>query len=426
MGIPENKWARAALPALLIHCSIGTVYCWSSFSGALAAQLGTKPEALGWAFSLAIFCLGMAATFAGPLVERDIHKASLAAFLLFSAGLAGTGLCVQFAKTLGAGAASAGVFLFYGAVMGAGVGIGYLCPVKTLMLWFQDNKGLATGIAIMGFGLAKAIASPLINALQQRLALHSIFYCMAVGYGALMLLGHLLLRKPAGWVEAAGAKATAATKEALGSKTFLGIWLLFYMNITCGLALISYEKPLLQLAGLSAGAVSGWQAATALANALGRLGFSAAGDRCKNRGDIYRAIFLLSALAAGTGFAFDGAAGRGAVLVGVVLLVVNAGYGGGFSTLPALLASRFGMEQISRLHGLSLSAWALAGLSGNQLAAFVLRRGGSYANLLLVLTVLYAAGFALSLWLLRPSACSSVAPASASVSSPAVPNFKVQ
>lgn len=119
-----------------------------------------SPFAVGWAFSLAIFFLGMSAAFVGKFVERDIHKSSLIACLCFTAGMIGTGLSIQF---LTGWAAMIGIYLCYGVIMGIGLGIGYLTPVKTLMLWFSENKGLATGISIMGFGLAKAIATPIME-----------------------------------------------------------------------------------------------------------------------------------------------------------------------------------------------------------------------------------------------------------------------
>ena len=156
----ENKWMRAAVPALLIHCSIGTVYCWSTFKEAIAQHIGMSTFSVGWAFSLAIFFLGMSAAFAGRMVERDIHRSSLISCICFTAGMIGTGLCIQFATGV---AALVGIFICYGCIMGIGLGIGYLTPVKTLMLWFEGQKGLATGISIMGFGLAKAIATPIME-----------------------------------------------------------------------------------------------------------------------------------------------------------------------------------------------------------------------------------------------------------------------
>jgi len=144
----ENKWTRAAIPALLIHCSIGTIYCWSLVKGNIASYIGAPTSSVEWAFSLAIFFLGMSAAFAGNVVEKDIHKSSLIAAIFFAAGMAGTGFFIQ-QKSL------PGIFLTYGVIMGIGCGIGYLSPVKTLMLWFDKQKGLATGIAVAGFGLAQ-------------------------------------------------------------------------------------------------------------------------------------------------------------------------------------------------------------------------------------------------------------------------------
>jgi OFA family oxalate/formate antiporter-like MFS transporter len=152
----QNKWVCGAIPALLIHCSIGTVYCWSLLKGSIATYIDRTNSEVEWAFSLAIFFLGMSASFGGRFVEKDIHKSSLWATILFTLGMLGTGLSIYFKSYIG-------VLIFYGIFCGCGCGIGYISPVKTLMLWFKENKGLATGIAVMGFGLAKVIASPLMQ-----------------------------------------------------------------------------------------------------------------------------------------------------------------------------------------------------------------------------------------------------------------------
>lgn len=169
MGKYSNRWTRAAIPALLLHFSIGTVYCWSIFSQEIADYIGFSKSAVEWAFSFAIFFLGMSAAFLGNVVERDIHKSSLIATIAFTLGMVGTGFFIWyggkvFAET-GTGSVPAliGIYLSYGFVMGVGLGTGYLSPVKTLMLWFEDKKGLATGLAVAGFGGAKAIASPIMQ-----------------------------------------------------------------------------------------------------------------------------------------------------------------------------------------------------------------------------------------------------------------------
>ena len=171
----NNKWLRAAIPALLLHCSIGTVYCWSTFSQEIADFVGASKGTVGWAFSLAIFFLGMSAAFAGNLVEKDIHRSSLIATICFSVGMAGTGFFIQIRSIVG-------IFLCYGVIMGVGLGLGYLSPVKTLMLWFKDKKGLATGLAVAGFGAAKAIATPIMQALLDSTNVYMMFYILAAVY----------------------------------------------------------------------------------------------------------------------------------------------------------------------------------------------------------------------------------------------------
>lgn len=391
----NNKWMRAAVPALLIHCSIGTVYCWSSFSTDLADYIGVSSGVLGWAFSLAIFFLGMSAAFAGKLVERNIHRSSLIAALFFTAGMLGTGVCIAFTDTLGPTMTTVGIFFFYGCIMGIGLGVGYLTPVKTLMLWFSENKGLGTGISIMGFGLAKAIASPIMNSLQNTIGLANMFFVLGAVYFVMMMLGHFLLKKPDGWVEPQEEDGFHSLSM-LKNRNFLCIWLMFYINITCGLALISFEKPILKLVGLSAGAISVVQSCTAATNALGRIGFSTVSDKCKDRNTIYIIIFAMSLVISIIAVASSSISGGLVALTVVLLLLINAGYGGGFSTLPALLGSRFGMKHVSQIHGLSLSAWAFAGLSGNQLSNFLYGKTGRYETVLIALCVLYAIALLLS------------------------------
>lgn len=134
-GWRENKWIRGAIPALLLHCSIGTVYCWSIFSQEIAEYIGFSKGAVEWAFSLAIFFLGMSAAFLGNIVEKDIHKSSLIAAICFGLGMALTGVCIWYGGMHQHSVlALVGIYISYGFIMGIGLGTGYLSPVKTLML----------------------------------------------------------------------------------------------------------------------------------------------------------------------------------------------------------------------------------------------------------------------------------------------------
>jgi len=369
----KNKWVSAAIPALLLHCSIGTVYCWSYVSKAIAMEIGLGESGKGaveWAFSFAIFFLGMSAAFLGKVVEKDIHKSSLIATICFTTGMVGTGFVISMSDKLGSTLSLIGIYLFYGLIMGIGLGTGYLSPVKTLMLWFKDKKGLATGLAVAGFGAAKAIASPIMTALQESVGIVNMFYILAAVYFVMMFVGHLLLYKPADWVEEPATKSEGVSK-AVKSKTFIGIWLIFYINITCGLMLISQEKYILVAIGLSASTAGLIGAFTAIANAGGRLGFSSLGDKMKDRNSVYKLIFILSIAFTALAIVTGGITGKLVPIVIILLLIVNAGYGGGFSNLPNLLSDHYGMKTISALHGIALSAWAFAGLTGNNVATWI-------------------------------------------------------
>lgn len=408
MKLLNNKWMRSAIPALLLHCSIGTVYCWSTFKEAIATKIGMSTFAVGWAFSLAIFFLGMSAAFAGKMVERDIHKSSLISCICFTLGMIGTGLFIQF--TTG-GVALIGIFLCYGCIMGIGLGIGYLTPVKTLMLWFSDRKGLATGISIMGFGLAKAIATPIMELIQNNLGISQMFYILGAVYFVMMFIGHLLLKKPDGWVEEETKDEEFNVVNLFKNKTFLGIWLMFFINIHCGLALITYEKQILGVtfAGTAylMAMISLIPSVTAAFNALGRIGYSTVSDKMKERNTVYKIIFtsciIVTAIAL-IPFAISNGP-KSVVFEAIVILLlifVNLGYGGGFSTLPALLSERFGMKKISKIHGLALSAWAVAGLTGNNMSELILNLSNkTYDYILIATLILYVVALLISIVLVN-------------------------
>ncbi|MEK3764087.1 MULTISPECIES: OFA family MFS transporter [unclassified Solibacillus] len=403
MGKFENKWIRAVIPALLIHCSIGTVYCWSLFKADIASYIGNSVGEVEWAFSIAIFVLGMSAAFGGKFVEKDIHKSSLLAAIFFVVGMAATGFFIYQKSLLG-------IYISYGVIMGIGLGIGYLTPVKTLMLWFKEQKGLATGLAVAGFGLAKVIASPLMEKLLGErnnegilvnpTNIYTMFYVLAGIYLVMMVIGHLILKKPSGFEEESIQMQSFSYKKVLTNKTFIGIWLMFYINITCGLALISQEKGILAFIGF--GAIGLVSSLTAIFNAGGRIAFSAWGDRLKDRNSIYKIIFISSIVIILCTVVFDGINNSMAILIIALLCIVNAGYGGGFSSLPPLLSDRFGLDSISTVHGLALSAWAFAGLSGNQLSAFILEKTQSYDMVLYVIMALFTLATLISIFVVKP------------------------
>lgn len=376
----ENKWVRAAIPALLIHVCIGSVYCWSLLKGDIATEIGCSVSSIEFAFSLAIFFLGMSAAFGGRFVEKNVKFASLLSCFCFCFGLLGSIVSIWNKSVLG-------IMLSYGCLMGIGLGIGYLSPVKTLMLWFSRHKGLATGIAISGFGLSKVVFSPFIEWCN---ATHGVVTTLGVmaGISAIaMILAATLIHKPKHWKEPNIKWNLADYYHVIRNATYLKIWFVFYLNITCGLALIAFEKTIGQAVGI--GAIAALSSLTAFFNTAGRFGYSTLSDLTPVKEKIYKIIFASSCIAMLFGSIY-----MSMIVVIVMLCVINAGYGGGFSTLPTLLQSKFGMDKISTIHGLALSAWAWAGLSGNQLSNLIINQlQMPYTTLFIVLTVLYAIAF---------------------------------
>ena len=377
----KSKWIHGALPALLIHCCIGTVYCWSLLKGDIAGLMKVNVSSIEFAFSLAIFFLGMSAAFGGRFVEKNVRRSSLVSMLCFSGGLLGT----IYAITLGSIPL---LFLFYGGIMGIGLGLGYLSPVKTLMLWFSKHKGLATGIAISGFGLSKALFSPFITWCNSGYGIKATLFCISVISIICMGAASMLIRKPDGWKEDSRKFSILEAIRTILNPVYLKIWIVFYLNITCGLALIAFEKDLAEKSGL------GWigilASLTALFNTLGRFGYSTVSDWTKDKSKIYLTIFLTSGLAMMLPIFF----GLKIWVIVVMLCIINSGYGGGFSTLPTFLESKFGMKRISMIHGFALSAWGWAGLSGNQLSNLVLNYyHGEFNDLFIVLCSLYILAF---------------------------------
>ncbi len=350
----------------------------------MADEIGCSVSAIEFAFSLAIFFLGMSAAFGGRFVEQNVKKSSVLSMFCFVSGLLLSVLSIKTHSALG-------LMLSYGCLMGVGLGIGYLSPVKTLMLWFSKHKGLATGIAISGFGLSKVLFSPFIEWCTPQYGVCTTLTCMSIISIFFMSTAAWLIHKPKGWIEPVSKFDIKDYYHIIKNPTYLKIWFLFYLNITCGLALIAFEKSIGQTVGImNIGLLA---SLTALFNTLGRFGYSTCSDYLNRKETIYKIIFISSCLAMLLGSVWM-------VLIPTVLLLctINAGYGGGFSTLPTLLQSKFGMEKISTIHGLALSAWAWAGLSGNQLSNLIINGlGYDYTVLFNVLFLLYLISFVVTL-----------------------------
>ena len=358
------------MPGVALTTCIGSVYCWSQFAPELMGVFDITRMATDIGFTLIIFFLGMFAALFGRTIEKNPTLGAALSTVVFIAGFLLLGLSVE-TEILP-------LFYLATAVIGAGTGIGYVTPVKTLMAFFADHKGLASGLAITGFGLAKFVASPVIEWLLGAVTLPQVFYAMGGVYAAVMVLSTVLLRKypKAGTEWGSGGFRYSML---LMSREWWSIWFMFMINISCGLSIISQEKGL--LTGLGVTAIGAILSATALANAGGRLGFSSLSDRIGRKASYH---FVCSFGILGALFCLTG----NATLSIVGILLCEAAYGGNFSVLPSLLAKRFGMGNASRVHSLTLTGWSVGGILGPLLA-----NSFHGSSLYLVLAVLYFIAF---------------------------------
>lgn len=345
-----NRWLNCALPGVALTTCIGSVYCWSQFAPEIANILELTKAEVSVGFTLIIFFLGMCAALFGSVIEKNPRMGAWLSTAVFITGfmMLGTSVLVR------------SVPAFYASTMliGAGTGIGYVTPVKSLMKFFADHKGLASGLAITGFGLAKFIASPAIEWLLANCQLHVVFYVLGVVYALVMTASSMLIRKyPDVGMEYRNDGFRYV--HLLKSREWWSVWFMFMVNISCGLAIISQEKGL--ISGLGIASVGAVLSITALANFGGRLGFSALSDKIGRKASYH---FICSFGILGSLFCITG----NVPLTVIGILMVEAAYGGNFSGLPSLLAKRFGMGNASRVHSMTLTGWSIGGIFGPLLA----------------------------------------------------------
>ncbi|MEU5585747.1 OFA family MFS transporter [Streptomyces chrestomyceticus] len=372
-------WSRWLVPpaALSIHLAIGQAYAWSVFKPPLESSLGLSGTASALPFQLAIVMLGLSAAFGGTLVERNGPRWAMSvSAVCFSSGF--------LVAALGAATRQYWlVVLGYGFIGGIGLGIGYISPVSTLLKWFPDRPGTATGIAIMGFGGGALIASPWSAGLLDTLGRDSAgiartFLVMGLAYAVFMTLGVLLVRVPPAGPDAPGADRAApaprplvttaqvSARNAVRTPQFWCLWVVLCTNVTAGIGILEKAAPMVSdffarsPAPVSASAAAGFVGLLSLANMLGRIVWSATSDLA-GRKHVYRLylgvgalMYLLIALAGDTS----------KPLFIACAAVVLSFYGGGFATVPAYLRDLFGTYQVGAIHGRLLTAWSTAGVLG--------------------------------------------------------------
>lgn len=372
----KDRWLIAA-SAIGIHISIGSVYAYSVMTNPVKDIFDVDGSVIKWAFKIAILFLGFSAAILGKWVEKiGPRKSGTIAGLFYGIGIAGTGLAVQF-ELLWL------FYLSYGVLGGIGLGIGYITPVSTLVKWFPDRRGLATGMAIMGFGFSALIFGPVMQWLFETMGISMAFYILGIIYTILILSSSQYMeRPPAGFLPEGFSPETSKTvvkdlanidaNSALKTTRFYYIWIMMFINISCGIALIAAASPLVQeklsYTPMEAAALVGL---IGVFNGLGRILWSSLSDYF-GRANAYILFFAFQMMA----FILLPKIGIEIVFL-VVLLTIITMYGGGFAMLPAFLGDLFGTKQLGAIHGMVLAAWALAGVFGPTVYDLVKRSTGS-------------------------------------------------
>lgn len=400
--------------ALSVHLAIGQAYAWSVFKPPLESALGLSGTASALPFQLGIVMLGLSAAFGGTLVERNGPRwAMFVSMVCFSSGFLLSALGVATRQYWL-------VVLGYGFVGGIGLGIGYISPVSTLIKWFPDRPGMATGIAIMGFGGGALIASPwsaqmLASFGTDTGGIARTFLVHGVVYAVFMSMGVLLVRvppdgwRPAGWEPARTAArplvttANVSVRNAVRTPQFYLLWLVLCLNVTAGIGILEKASPMIRdffansAAPVSAGAAAGFVALLSLANMTGRFVWSSTSDLI-GRKNMYRIYLGVGALL----YLVIALAGDLSMPLFVVCAVgILSFYGGGFATIPAYLKDLFGDYQVGAIHGRLLTAWSTAGVLGpliiNWIADAQQAAGRSgpalYTTSLYIMIALLAVGF---------------------------------
>lgn len=359
-----------ALAGVMLHLMIGSVYAWSVYTKPIAAQTSWSESSVAFAFSLAIFFLGMSAAFMGRLVEKfGPTLTGTVSAILYGSGIALTGLAVQSHQLWL-------LYASYGVIAGLGLGAGYVTPISTIIKWFPDRRGLATGLAIMGFGFAALLTSPIAQFLMSSVGLAGTFYILGAGYFLIMIVSAQFIKRPSAEDLAnfksedkeavsltGGLQMTA--NQALKTKTFYLLWFMFFISITCGIALVSAASPMAQeLTGMSAATAAVMVGIIGLFNGFGRLVWATLSDYI-GRPLTYSLIFVVD-MAMFVILIFT----HSPFIFAIALSLLLSCYGAGFSVIPAYLGDIFGTKELGAIHGSILTAWAAAGMVGPLLLSF--------------------------------------------------------
>lgn len=377
-----NRWI-IAVSGVLMQVALGAVYAWSVFRIPLSQSYGWSVSQVTAAFELAILVLGFAA-FAGGLWMRRTgpRPVAMAGAVLYGLGTALAGTSHNLTT----------LYLTYGVIGGAGLGLGYIVPIATLVRWFPDKRGMITGIGVAGFGAGALVTAPIAERLIASVGVSSTFVILGIGYFVIIMLAAMVMKNPPAGYAPAGFQPSSVTgpatrdftlPQALRKWQWYGLWLTLFLNTTAGIAIISQASPMAQeISHVSAAEAAAVVGIISIANGAGRLLWAWFSDTI-GRKAVFLTMFLLQAVA----FLLLSYVSS-FVLLTVLSFLILLCYGGGFGTMPAFAADYFGSKDVGSIYGLMLTAWGAAGVVGPTLVAQVRQATGAYEGALKLMAVI--------------------------------------
>lgn len=388
--ISKNKYL-IVLAGMVMQLSIGSIYAYSKWIEPLSKELNWDSHDTKTGFSLAICFLGLTAAFMGKFTQKiGPTKAGLLATVFLTIGLLGSALAIKMSS----------IYLFYityGVLQGIGLGFGYIVPVYTVVKWFPDRPGLASGIIIMSFALGSLLASFLIGPLCASMGLSGAFSTLGIGYGICMLLSALYMANPPETNTAEHAHVGLTPKEIITDKRFIALWLLLFLNVCGGIAIISKAAILgEEVVGMSAAEATMFVAIIGLFNGLGRLFWSSISDKI----GCWTTFMIFIGINAAC-FALIPTFSTNQTSFQTLTYIIIAGYGAGFATMPSFVKSIFGAEKYGQVLGYTLTAWSAAGFIGPLLLGLTTDISIFYLFAILLVVALFV-GLWLKTLLLKP------------------------
>ncbi|RAZ67068.1 MULTISPECIES: OFA family MFS transporter [Planococcus] len=399
MKTNKNRWL-IALSAIAIQLSIGAAYAYSVYTKPISETMGWSPTEITYAFTIMMALGGISAAFFGGFVEKNgPRKSAMVAAFLFGLGQAGAGFATQIDSLV--------LFLLtYGFMSGMGLGVGYIAPISTLVKWFPDRRGLATGMAVMGFGAGALITAPVAASLIASVGVTTTFYILGISYFILISLGASYIAPPPEGFMPKGMEADLASgkkvmkkdlaqltaREAVKTRRFWMLWTMMLINVSAGIMIISVASPMAQeLVGLTAAGAATLVGIMGIFNGGGRLGWAAISDYI-GRPTVFMMFFIIQIVA------FVMLPGiTNVIIFQVFILLIVSCYGGGFSNLPAFIGDMFGTRQLGAIHGYLLTTWSLGGIIGPAIVSQVYAATNSYVPVFYIFIGLISVALILSI-----------------------------